>query len=78
MNQTESYIVLKPIAERFSRIANELTDAEIKSIITSEMRNQLKQIDFRYTVQGFIEEYLEDHAEDIVGMYKSELKNKFK
>ena len=25
-NQTESYIVLKPIAERFTRVASEITD----------------------------------------------------
>lgn len=35
-NKTESYIVLKPIAERFSRIANEITDADIKQLIKSE------------------------------------------
>ena len=29
-NKTESYIILKPIAERFSRIANEITDDENK------------------------------------------------
>jgi hypothetical protein len=29
-NQTENYIILKPIAERFNRIANSITDDEIK------------------------------------------------
>lgn len=29
-NKTESYIILKPIAERFNRITNEITDDENK------------------------------------------------
>ena len=32
-NRTESYIILKPIAERFNRIAKEISDEEIKNLI---------------------------------------------
>lgn len=78
MSQTESYIVLKPIAERFSRIANEMTDDEIKAIIQSEMREQLRRVDFRSVVEDIIYEYLNEHENDIVEMYKSELKRKFR
>lgn len=32
-NQTQDYITLKPIAERFKEVANSISDEEIKSII---------------------------------------------
>jgi len=31
-SQTENYIILKPIAERFNRIANSISDDEIRSL----------------------------------------------
>ena len=40
-NQTESYIVLKPIAERFSKVANEISDEEIKTMIKSVMQDRI-------------------------------------
>lgn len=36
--QTENYIILKPIAERFNRVALEITDEDIRYIIISEIR----------------------------------------
>ena len=39
-NQTESYIVLKPIAERFSKVANEISDEEIKTMIKSVIQDR--------------------------------------
>ena len=38
MNQTENYIILKLIAERFNKIANSISDDEIKSLIKDEIR----------------------------------------
>lgn len=58
-NQTESYIVLKPIAERFSRIASEITDDEIKSLIKSEMREQIRSVNFGDTIGEVIAEWFE-------------------
>jgi len=43
MNKTETYIVLKPIAERFSRISNEMTDDDIRNLIRKTMEEQLKE-----------------------------------
>lgn len=77
-NQTENYIILKPIAERFNRIANSITDDEIKSLIKSELRNQFKYTNFANDVQEIILNYIENNQEDIISMYKNELKNKFK
>lgn len=60
MDKTESYIVLKPIAERFSRIASEMTDDEIKTIIQSEMREQLRRVDFGNQFAMIVDEWFED------------------
>lgn len=59
-NKTESYIILKPIAERFNRIASEITDNEIKNLIKNEMKEQLKNYDFFDTVKIAVEEIMED------------------
>ena len=77
-NQTESYIILKPIAERFNRIANSITDNEIKELIKSEMRNQLKTIDFTVTIEEIIEDYLDNHSDEVLNLYKNGLKEKLK
>jgi len=64
-NEVESYIVLKPIAERFSRIANEISDDEIKYMIKDAMKERIaKAINFD-EVSGVIDEYVSDHTEEI-------------
>lgn len=64
-NKTESYIVLKPIAERFARVAGEITDDEIRSLIKSEMTNQLKTINFNGWVGDVLGEWVENNEETI-------------
>ena len=45
--QIRDYISLKPIADRFREVAETFEDKEIRDIIESEMRNQIrKQLDF--------------------------------
>jgi len=78
MNQTENYIILKPITERFNRIANSITDDEIKSLIKDEMRNQLRRINFSSQIEEIISDYIENNQEDMLDLYKNELKNKFR
>ena len=82
MNKTEQYLILKPISERFNKITNELTDEEIKRLITSTLKekiqSELNSIDFGYTVQGIIEKYVEDCESDILTMIKASMLNKFK
>ena len=79
-NQTESYIILKPIAERFSRIANEMTDDEIKNLIKSELREQIKGCDFGRLVGYIIDEYFDDETkvEEVHDLIETSLKNKFR
>lgn len=79
-NKTETYIALKPIAERFSRVALEITDDEIKHIIKNEIREQVNKIDFASTIQIIVDEWLEDESniEFINRSLKESIKNKFK
>lgn len=66
MSQTESYIVLKPIAERFARVAANISDDEIRQIIKSEMREQVSRIRFGEIIGDMVDEWFED--EDHVAM----------
>ena len=74
--QTENYVILKPIAERFNRIANELTDEDIRNIIKSELRNQIQKLDFTSEIETIVEDYIEDNPEEILSMYKTGLKER--
>lgn len=80
MNQTESYIVLKPIAERFSRIASEITDDEIRDLIKSELREQLRQVRVGAIVGDVVDEWLEDEntVELIWNSLTESVKNKLR
>lgn len=63
--QTENYIILKPIAERFNRVANEITDEDIRYMITSLMKDKIAEaIDFS-AVSDIVNDYITDHAEEI-------------
>jgi len=75
-NQTENYIILKPIAERFNRITNSITDDEIRSLIKSELKNQINCINFANEIDEIISNYLEDNQQEIINIYKTILKNK--
>lgn len=80
MEQTESYIVLKPIAERFSQVTNAITDEEIKALIKSEMRDQLKTIRFGEVVGDMVDGFLEDEdvGEMIWDTLTDSIKNRLK
>lgn len=63
--QTENYLILKPIAERFNRVASEITDDDIKYMIKSLMKEKIAEsIDFS-VVSDIINDYVEEHAEEI-------------
>ena len=79
-NKTESYIVLKPIAERFSRIANEITDDDIKSLIKSELREQLRESGITRSVGFVIDEWFEDekNIKFVMDTVEQSIKDKFR
>ena len=79
-NKTESYIILKPIAERFSRIANEMTDAEIKDLIKSSLREQIACMDLGSYLRDIVDGYF-DSDEQVVKIQKmieESIKNKLR
>lgn len=63
--QSENYLILKPIAERFNRVASEITDDDIKYMITSLMKEKIAEAINFNVVTDIIDEYIEEHAEEI-------------
>lgn len=63
--QTENYLILKPIAERFNRVASEITDDDIKYMITSLMKEKIADAINFNVVSDIIDEYISEHAEEI-------------
>lgn len=62
--QTEDYLSLKPLAERFQEAASRITDEELDYIIKSKIKEQIeKQIDFS-SFGTAIEEVIENWFED--------------
>lgn len=63
--QTEDYLSLKPLAERFQEAANKITDEELDRIIRSKIREQIeKQIDFSsfgIAIEEIIENWFDDY-----------------
>lgn len=80
--QTQDYVTLKPISERFKEVAMSITDDEIKSIIKEELRNQIRdQVDFGYTIGQWVDDMLENDeswVELVISCMKESIRNKFK
>ncbi len=71
MSQIENYIILKPIAERFAKVANSITDAEIKDMIKSELRSRIREsikqaVDYPMNGLGYIVEELIENNKDLI------------
>ena len=66
MNQTENYIVLKPIAERFSKVASEITDSDIETIIKDVMKERIADVIDFSSITYKISEFVENNEELIV------------
>lgn len=78
--QTEDYIKLKPIAERFKKVAATINDDEIKAIIKGELREQIRnQVKFGAVINDWIESWLEDNdnCEFVMNCIRESIKNKF-
>ena len=66
MNQTENYIVLKPIAERFSKVASEITNSDIETIIKDVMKERIADVIDFSSITDKISEFVENNEELIV------------
>lgn len=80
--QTQDYIILKPIAERFKEVAMSISDDEIKAIIKEELRNQMRnQVNFGSIIGQWVDDMLENDeswAELVISCMKESIRNKFK
>ena len=76
--QSESYIILKPIAERFNKVAKDISDEDIKYIIKQAMAEQIQNA-FDFSKIGEITEtYIEEHQYEINNMIFSAIDNRMK
>ena len=66
MNQTVNYIVLKPIAERFSKVASEITDSDIETMIKDVMKERIADVIDFSSITDKISEFVENNEELIV------------
>jgi len=81
-NQTENYIILKPIADKFNDVAKQITDDEIKNIIkeqlVSKIKEELEHISFGFEIQEIAEKHISENSFDIENMIAKSIENKFK
>lgn len=76
--QTEDYIILKPIAERFNRLAKEISDEDIKYIIKDAMKEQIKGVFNFDRLEELTDEYIEEKEEDIKQMISDSINSRLK
>lgn len=79
--QTEDYIKLKPIADRFKEVGTSISDDEIKAIIKEELREQIRnQVEFGTVINEWTEIWLEDenNCEFVMRCIKDSIQNKFR
>jgi uncharacterized membrane-anchored protein YjiN (DUF445 family) len=74
--QTENYIVLKSIAEKYNKVASSITEDEIRQLIKSVLKEKLDKLDFTYQIDEILTEYLDGSKDEIVEMFKKSLMNK--
>ena len=75
--QSENYLILKPIAERFSRVASEITDDDIKHIIKQLMREKISDaLDFS-VVQEKLNDWVDDNSDKIVHAMQEAIMKRF-
>lgn len=80
-NQTMDYIILKPIAERFKKVADNITDDDIKWLIKDELREQIRtQVNLGLFVDGIVVDFFEqnDIKEKIWKLIEESIEKKFR
>lgn len=75
--QAETYLILKPIAERFSRVASEITDDDIKYIIKQVMKEKISDaLDFS-VVQEKLTDWVDNNSDQIVHAMQDAIMERF-
>lgn len=63
---TENYLILKPIAERFNRVASEISDDDIKYIIKQVMREKIADAINFDCVTDVLQEWIGNNSDTII------------
>lgn len=63
---TENYLILKPIAERFSRVASEISDDDIKYIIKQLMKEKIAEAINFDCVTDILQEWVDNNSDAII------------
>ena len=75
--QTETYLILKPIAERFNRVTSEITDDDIKYIIKQAMKEKISDaLDFS-VIQDKLTEWVDCNSDQIVHAMQDAIMKRF-
>ena len=64
--QTETYLILKPIAERFNRVAETISDDDIKYIIKQVMREKIGEAINFDSVTEVLQDWIDDNSDTII------------
>lgn len=76
--QSENYLILKPIAERFNRVASEITDDDIKYIIKEVMKDKIQDaIDFS-VVEEKLTEWIDNNSDQVVHAMQDAISERLK
>ena len=63
---TENYLILKPIAERFNRVASEISDDDIKYIIKQVMKEKIANAINFDCVTDVLQEWVDNNSDTII------------
>lgn len=75
--QAETYLILKPIAERFSRVASEITDDDIKYIIKQVMKEKISDALNFSVVQEKLTDWVDNNSDQIVHAMQDAIMERF-
>lgn len=71
--QAESYLILKPIAERFNRVAAEITDDDIEYIIKQLLKEKIANLLDLSSINDLIQEWIDNNEDMIIRAFKESL-----
>ena len=64
--QSETYLILKPIAERFGRVASEISDDDIKYIIKQVMREKIAEAINFDDITEKLQDWVDENSDMVV------------
>ena len=75
--QSETYLKLKPISERFSRVSAEITDDDIKYLIKDVMREKIAEVLDFSVVQEKLTDWIDNNSDLIIHAMEDAIMKRF-